>query len=233
MHQRSELEQFRTPAEMQTIRDTFTNNHAAYPSTEVLRRTGISKVMIEEYLPLLLLVQNIPRVRLASLTRESNPGPDAVLLFDDGSQATVQITSAGENKTTALQRELLRNGKVVFENQPTNRNPRTHEITQTGRVLVTRTGYTQAAIDEVLSAIERKTLTDRSDTNVLLIKMHRSEVTMTEEWREQLRVAVFARPDLRYESIYVVIDNTCFCVLAKRSNVRAMRDFHEKIPLLR
>jgi hypothetical protein len=216
MHQRSELEQLRTLAEMQTIRDMFTNDHAAYPSTEVLRRTGISKVMIEEYLPLLLLVQNIPGVRLASLTRESNPGPDAILLFDDGSQATVQITCAGENEITALQRELLNDGQVVFANQATNRNPTTREITQTGRILTTRTANTHAAIDEVRSAIEKKTRTYRSGTKLLLINMHRSEGTMTEEWQEQLRVAVSTRADVPYGSIYVATAKTCFCVLSKR-----------------
>lgn len=216
MHQRSELEQVRTLAEMQTIRDIFTNDHAAYRNAEVLRRKGIAKVIIEEYLPLLLLIQNIPGARRASLTSESNPGPDAVLLFDDESEATVQITSAGENKTTAQQRELLSNGQVVFANQGTNRDPRTGKIKQTGRMLTTRTGYTQAAIDEVVSAIERKAQTDRSDTDLLLINMHRSEVTMTEEWQEQMRLAVSARTNVPYESIYVATAKTCFCVLAKR-----------------
>jgi hypothetical protein len=181
----------------------------------VRRRTGISKVVIEEYLPLLLLAQNIPGVRSARLTTDSNPGPDAVLLFDDGSQAMVQITCAGENEITALQRELLNDGQVVFANQATNRNRRTREITQTGRILTTRTANTHAAIDEVLSTIERKTRTYWSGTKLLLINMHRSEITMTGEWQEQLRVAVSTRTDVPYESIYVATAKTCFCVLAK------------------
>lgn len=213
MHQRSELEQLRTLAEMQTIVDIFANYHAEYPSVEVRRRRGISKVVkviVEEYLPLLLLAKNIPGVISARLNADSNPGPDAVLHFDGGNQMTVQITCAGESESTALQRELLNDGQAVFATQTTSRDRTTCKIRQTGRSLTTRTANTLAAIKEVLSAIEKKKDNYLEDTKLLLINMHRSEITLLEDWREQLHVQVSALTDMPYERIYVSTAHTCF-----------------------
>ena len=208
MHRRSELEQPRTLAEMQAIIDTFANDLAEYPSTKVRRRTGVAKIVIEEYYPLLLLAQSLSGFKSASLTADSHPGPDAVLQFDNGSQATVQITCAGEDESTALQRELLNGGQTVFANQSVNR--KTDEITQSGRVLTTRTKNTLAAIDEVLSAIKRKKKKYRPGTQILLISIRRSEITMTKDWQQQLLVRVSALTDLPYERIYVATVHTCF-----------------------
>lgn len=210
MHQRSELEQFHTLAEMQTIVDTFTNDHAEYPSAEVRRSRGIPKVMAEEYFPLLLLARNIPSVISARLTTKSNPGPDAVLLLDGGYQQTVQITCVGKNKSTALQRELLNDGQVVFATQAANRDSRTRKITQTGRSITTRTASTLTAIEEVLFAIKKKNDKYRTDTKLLLINMHRSETTLLVGWREMLRIKVSALANTPYEKIYVATANNCF-----------------------
>lgn len=210
MHQRSELEQPCTLAEMQMVIDTFEKDFSEYLSTEVRHRIGVTKIVIEEYLPLFLMAQSLPGFKSARLTADSHQGPDAILLFDDESQATIQITCAGEDECTALQRELLDNGQIVFANQSVNRVRKTGEISQSGRILTTRNSNTLAAIDEVLSAIEKKTHKYRVDTLFLLIGVRRTERSMMKDWRQRLLAAVSALTDSPYERIYVVIDHTCF-----------------------
>ena len=79
MHLRSELEQPRALEEMQAIIDTFANDRDEYPSPQVRLRTGVAKIVIEEYLPLFRLAQTLPGFKSASLTADSYPGPDANL----------------------------------------------------------------------------------------------------------------------------------------------------------
>lgn len=210
MHHRSALEQPRTLVEMQAVINTFANDPAEYSSTVVLRRKGVAKIMIEEYLPLFLLAKSLTGFQSASLTVDSHPGPDAVLLFNDGSHATVQITCAGENEGTALQRELLEGGQIVYANQSAKRIRETGKVTQSGRMLTTRIANTRAAINEVLSAIEKKTHKYRTATQFLLISIHRSEITMTEDWQKQLLATVCALTDLPYERTYVATHHICF-----------------------
>lgn len=213
MHQRSELEQPRTLAKMKAVIDTFANDNAQYSNTEVRRRTGVAKIVIEEYLPLFLLAQSLPGFKSAYLTPDSHPGPDAVLLFNDGSHATVQITCAGEDESTALQRQLLDDAQLVFANQSFRRNRITRKINQSGRVLTTRAVNTSTLIFEVLSALRRKTHQYRAGTQFLLISIRRPEITMTKDWQQQVCGAVTALMDLSYEHIYVSTAHICFvCV---------------------
>lgn len=210
MHQRSELEQPRSLAEMQMVIDAFVNDREEYPNAKVHSRTGVIKTIIEEYLPLFSLAKCLPDVTSASLTPDSNPGPDALLVFRNGRKVTVQITCAGENESTALQRELLSDGQAVFANQAATRNRRTGQITQTGRVLTTRAANTNSMIEEVMSAIENKIRKFRQGTDILLISLRGSETIMSDDWRKQLLSQVFVLADVPYESIYVTIKNTCF-----------------------
>ena len=66
MHLRSELEQPCTLAEMQAIIDRFANDCDDYPSPQVRLRTGVAKIVIEEYLPLFRLAQILPGFNLNS-----------------------------------------------------------------------------------------------------------------------------------------------------------------------
>jgi hypothetical protein len=174
----------------------------------------------EEYIPLFLLAQNLPGFKSASLTAVSHPGPDAVLLFDDESKVTIQITCAGENEITAYQRELLNDGQFVCANQSASRSGETGKITQSGRVLTTRAKNTQVAIGEVLLAIEKKKKKYRVGTQFLLISIRRSEITMTKDWQQQLLVAVSALTAFPYERIYVATAHTCFACTQSTNPVK-------------
>ena len=210
MHSRSELEQPRTLEEMQAIIDTFANNHDEYSNSQVRLRKGVAGLVIEEYIPLFRLAETLPGFKSASLTAHSHPGPDANLLFEDGSRKTVQITCAGENGNTALQRELLNDGQIVFANQSLNRKPNSREIAKSGRILTTRTANTNALIVEVMSAIAMKEKKYRAGTDYLLITIRRSAITLANNWQQQLTASVSATPASRYERIYVATAHTCF-----------------------
>lgn len=210
MHSRSELEQPRTLEEMQSIIDTFANNNDEYSNSQVRLRTGVAGPLIEEYMPLFRLAESLPGFNSASLTAASHPGPDANLLFEDGSQKTVQITCAGDDKSTALQRELLNDRQIVFANQSFKRKRKSREIVKSGRLLTSHTANTDAVIDEVMLAIEKKEKKYRAGTDYLLISIRRSEITMTKDWQQQLTTAVSALPTSSYERIYVATAHTCF-----------------------
>jgi len=135
MIQRAELEQTRSLSEMRLIVKAFANDVNSYRNEDVRRRTGVAKDIAEEYYPLFLLVQHLPHIQAAYLTPRSHPGPDAIVVFADGSSKSVQITSAGESHSTALQRELLNRGQVVFPNKKAHRAKRLPQIVESGRVL--------------------------------------------------------------------------------------------------
>lgn len=210
MHNRSELEKCRTLEEMQEIINTFEDNYSEYPTKEVLYRTGVAKDIIEEYIPLFLLVKNLQYVKFACLASESNPGPDALILFEDGSQASVQITCAGENKKTSLQRKLLKDGQIVFPNQLIFRDGNEDEIIKNGRVLTTPDKNTTLAILEILHAIDKKTEKYREGTQYLLISLSRAEITMTKDWKQKLCSVLSKITNLPYDRIYVATNKTCF-----------------------
>lgn len=142
MHQRSELETARTLLEMRDIMNLFENSYGRYPHLNVRRRTGIAKVVIEEYIPLFRLAEILPGFRSAYLTASSYSGPDAIISFNGGSQSTVQITCAGEDESSALKRELLDSRQIVFGNQKVERCRQTRDVAISGWALTTRAANT-------------------------------------------------------------------------------------------
>lgn len=208
MHTRLSLEVPQTLDDMREIIASIEND-GEYPSSELRRRRGVAKDLVEEYIPLYWLARAIPDVRSGYLTPASTSGPDALLAFADDSNWAIQITCAGENKATALQRELLNNREVVFANQVPQRDRATHNITQTGRVLTTKKANADAAVTEILAAIKRKTRKYRSGTDTLLVSIRGSEITMAMGWKQQLLLQISALNDIPYERVYIVGNNTC------------------------
>ena len=62
--------------------NTFANDLAEYSNADVRHRRAISKIVIEEYLPLFLLAQTLPDFMTACLTPNSHLGPDAMIYFN-------------------------------------------------------------------------------------------------------------------------------------------------------
>lgn len=209
MHNRNTLEQPRTLEEMRTILDRFAADSAAFSDQLVHRRRGLAKDIIEEYAPLYQLASELEGFRSARLTADSFPGPDAIVQLNNGSEVAIQITTAGETESTALQRELLSRGEPVFPNQRASRELPSRRISAQGRVLSTKKANTEGMIEEVKTAIRRKISDYRPGTQCLLVLIRQSSLTMESDWTSRLGDALLDLSFAPYSAVYITNTDTC------------------------
>lgn len=209
MHDRAALEQEHSLAEMRAILDNFAADEERFSNEVVHRRRGLAKDMIEEYAPLFRLACELPGFKSARLTAQAHAGPDAIFQLGDGREVAIQITTAGESQSTALQRELLSRGTPVFPNKNASRDPSSEAIETKGRALSTRKANTQRMIDDVKIALEKKIAAYRLGTQYLLVLIRQSSLTMSSDWTSQLRSALLKVSSAPYEAVYVANADGC------------------------
>lgn len=209
MLERGTLEQPRTLEEMRVILDSFAANRAAFSDSVVHRRRGLAKDIIEEYAPLYHLACELEGFASARLSGESLSGPDAIIRLNDGSEVAIQITTAGETESTALQREVLSHGEPIFPNQHASRVLPSKRISAQGRALSTRKANTERMIEEVKVAVQRKISAYRSGTQCLLILIRQSSLAMDLNWTARLGAALLNVGFAPYSAVYVTNTDTC------------------------
>ncbi len=200
---------------MRALLSSFSHDRATYPNEDVYKRKGVVKFLLEEYEPLLTLVENLEEVETANLTRESNRGPDALITFASGRKLSIQITVANESKLTAYGREqLIRSGAapVGFKECRDKREKGGKEL---GRALRTREGRLREQVTEVLKAIkkkatkaiERKAKGTWPKTDVLLVWTEIRRFETSYQWREELTTQFKSLGAVPYPSVYVANGN--------------------------
>ena len=209
MQGRIALEQPRSLDEMRALLDGFAADREGFPDATVRRRRGLAKDIIEEYEPLYRLARELEGFASARLTAESLSGPDAIIQLNDGSGVTVQITTAGETASTALQRELLAQGEPVFTNQHASRLLPSKRTVAHGRALTSKRQSTERMIEEVKAAIQRKASAYRSGTDYLLILIRQSSLSMETNWTTRLSEALSNVVFAPYSAVYVTNTKTC------------------------
>ena len=210
MHDRNALQQSHSVAEMREILDSFAADEEKYSNDLVHRRRGLVKTLIEEYAPLYRMACELPNLKSARLTAQSHPGPDAIVEMEDGSEVTIQITTAGESQSTALQREMLSKGEPVFANQSASRSPSSKAIETKGRVLSTKNANTVRMVDEVKTALQKKIATYRPETQYLLVLIRQPSLTMNSDWQSQLQIAFENTSSAPYKAVYVANTDACY-----------------------
>lgn len=203
------LEQSKPLEEMRLITREFLENSAIYSDQEVQHRIGVIKDVVEEYVPLIQLARALPDFISARLTPPSCAGPDALLLMSDGSEIGVQITIAGENYSTALQREMLARGEIIFPNQSARRDKATNNIQTKGRILTTKSANTKNMICEVIFALEKKRSSYREGSHILLISTSRRPITLANNWQELLISSMKLKEITPYDDVYINVGDQC------------------------
>lgn len=150
--------------------ESFCNDRAAYPDADVHLKRGVSKILAEEYCPLVRLAQELWCVRSVRLLPEANAGPDGEIRFWWHPSSKVQITCAHEGHSRALMREQLLSEGVVFQNQTRKRDKASGQVVSTGRVLTTPAADLQTRIDRILKTIEAKETKYYPGTDTLLVE---------------------------------------------------------------
>jgi hypothetical protein len=203
------LEEAQTFDEMRLIAKQVLEDRTKYSDREIRCRVGVIKELIEEYLPLIQLVRVLPGFTAARLTPQSHEGPDAFLSMSDGSELGVQITIAGETHSTALQREMLARGEMVFPAQSASRKKHTGSIEATGRIVTTKAANTKELIRDVIGALKKKRDCYRSGSQILLISTFYPLITITSDWSELLSSEMEKVEFSPYDVIYVNVDDQC------------------------
>lgn len=201
---RNELQTPRSYPEMHRICQAIIDDRKTYPDTEFYKRKGLVKHILEEYWPLMQLLDHLCTGAKGALTERSHEGPDAVILVGDQT-LYAQITCANQSYKEALNREILSEREVVFPHQEKDREKTTRKIIAKGRALTTRVGKLKSQVDEIVEAVDKKARNYHEGTDILLIdtEIHMSDIDTGYSWRKDLSEKVANISDLPYEYIYV------------------------------
>lgn len=207
--ERTKLEEFKTLHEMHELLAYFSSHREEFPDEHVHLRRGIAKVLLEEYAPLLMLAQHLGAAG-AKLTASAYEGPDGYLYFEDGAEAAVQVTCAGESDQTAYKRELLASGRLVFDSQRVERVSVSKAFRVSGRVLSTKDRGTSLAVEEIRLALQKKCKNFKEGTSILLIHSRRNELTMSADWTAQVHAAMSHLSEVPYRAVFVCTRKSIF-----------------------
>lgn len=151
------------------ILDEFFNDSEAYPEDDFLMRTGICKVLADEFHPLVRLAQSFKGVRNLQLLSQSNLGPDAIITFWWRRAAKVQITCAHEGYNRAMEREYLRDKGSALVHQNWGRDKATGHVVPKGTECFELSADIQLRVKRILKAIADKENKYYPETEILLI----------------------------------------------------------------
>ena len=191
MIERCDLEDWLPLDKARELVDAFSGDPSTYPDYEFFSHNrGVYKDISEEYIPLLLLSESLPHVQALRLSTDSFPGHDGVLLLDDESTISVQVTVSQEHDDGYKARHSLRDiGEYIPDGGAGD----------TQGVIAQRT-------QRILDAIQDKESKFRAGTNVLLV------VDESISWGDvidpglpdALDVALHMMPGSKYASTYVI-----------------------------
>jgi hypothetical protein len=183
------LESWIPVAKARELVNGFFDDRITYPDYDFYsRKRGINKDIPEEFYPLLLFAESIPSATSLRLSSDSLSGPDGVVLCEDGSEITVQITMSHERDNGYKIRQSLRDtGTWIGKGRDTN------------ETIAERLG-------RILEAIKDKETKFRAGTEVLLV------VDESISWGDvidpslpnALRDAVALLPASKYSATYVI-----------------------------
>jgi len=194
---------------MEALLHASINDREKISDPDIYRRVGVVKDLIEEYLPLVTFSRTIFNFSSAKLTALSHAGPDAFVTLNNGEVLGVQITTAGENYATSLHRELLARGSVAFPQQNAIRTRIDNRIHISGRILSTKSANTDRVVRDVIYAIQKKRKTYRTGTQILLISVRDSSITLVDNWQQILLAALSDVCIPPYESVSLVLSGVC------------------------
>ncbi len=188
----------------QRILDEFFGDRDAYPDDDVLMRTGICKVLAEEFHPLVRLAQSLRGVRNLRLHSPSNPGPDAIITFWWRRAARLQITCSNEGYSRALEREYLRDKGSGLMHQNWERDPSTRHVVAKGPGYFEPPADLELRLDRILAAIDEKENKYHSATEILLVQEDPAGYQYLQDGRlhDRLRAKVLSAGS-HYRHIYV------------------------------
>ncbi len=186
------------------ILDEFFNNREAYPDDDVLMRTGICKVLADEFHPLVRLAQSFRGVRNLQLLSQSTPGPDAIIAFWWRRAARVQITCAHEGYNRALEREYLRDKGSALVHQNWGRDRATGHVVPKGPGYFELSADIQLRVNRILKAIADKENKYYPRTEILLVHEDSATYQYLQEGHlhEQVQEKVLIT-ESHYQNIYV------------------------------
>jgi hypothetical protein len=188
-----------------SIVESFCNDQVRHPGEDVYKKSGICKVLAEEYCPLVALAQERRHVRSVRLFSEANPGPDGEIRFWRGHSSKIQITCANEGYNRALMREQLASGNIVFPNQSRRRDKKSGEVVSMGRILSAPEADVQARVKRILDAIEKKEKNFYPQTDTLLVQDDVAKFRYLREGglHKKIRNAVCDGLGAPYKRIYI------------------------------
>ena len=166
--ERSELESHLILPDAKEVVRRFLEDTEAYPTEAFRKRSGICKVLAEEYLPLLRLARFLRCVRSICLSPDSHAGPDGEIRLWMRPAWHVQITCSSEGYDRALMREQMNQGDIVSSGDRW-RDPDTGRVVQRPEAYDTAEDV-RARIDRILGAIEAKESNYHPGTDTLIVQ---------------------------------------------------------------
>lgn len=197
----------------EVIRAFLENDDDCYPYADFIMRNGISKVLAEEYLPLVRVAEVMAGSRAVRLLPASNTGPDGEIEFGSGEVWHVQITCAHEGYEAALAREQMRNGELTGSG-------RKRRDKATGGVVYIPEGFgpkdgTASRVDRITEAVRKKESKYREGTDTLIVQDDPDDIDYLQagRFRDLVKRAVRELGPSRYQRIFVVYGQTPDCIV--------------------
>jgi len=201
---REALEKRGSLSEARSLVELVYYDSATYSSEDIRRRTGVFKVLAEEYFPLLWLAEALPGARSIRLLPKGNPGPDGEIQFWYSPTSKVQIVCANESYNWSLMREELAAGRIVSPNQRFERVKKPRGVKTTGSFLSAADDRDlQERMQRITAAIEKKEQNYYRGTDTLLVSEEPSNFKHLKDLHQRLCENVRKSGPSRYERIYV------------------------------
>lgn len=202
---RIELENPRTPDEMEDLLRSYAEDRETYPDEVVHRRIGIIKDLIEEYQMLYAFARYLDNTRTARLSPQSNQGPDGIVEIESRQEFAVQITVANQSRQEALTRELLSREQPAFASTEKRKDRRTDPVVEHGRALTTREARLRRHVQDVVTAIEKKIENFHEGTDTLLVgtRISVDDSGINYSWKHDLKVQVEGLDNIPYNRLYI------------------------------
>ena len=122
----------------------------------------------------------------------------------------MQITTAGEDEETHLERQMLEQGRPVFPRQETYRDPVTNSSQQRGRMLQRPKERTSLLLSEARAAVQKRIDNYREGTQFLLVSMRQSSKGQEADWRTRLHRELAELEKIPYQAIYASMGSQVF-----------------------
>ena len=187
------------------ILDSFLNDDVLYPDEDVLSRSGVCKVLAEEYYPLVRLAQSLRGAIAVRLSPHGHPGPDASIYYWWRPPSTVQVTCSNENYDQALLREQLLAADAVVLSERRYRDKKTGAVVSEGRCLYVAESDITTRVDRIVAALSAKESKHHRGTDILIVQDAPARLTYLKNGllHQRVRAEVRGLGPSKYRRIYV------------------------------